>query len=122
MSATTPSAVRAIDTPIAPPARRVPALGLLPRLYRWLQAHMTDEWLVALLAVILSVGAYAWYDAHGVTLAFNDARIRELIARRVLMSRTPGLAQLGTTWLPLPFILMLPLIWNDTLFSEGIAG
>lgn len=83
---------------------------------------MTDEWSVALLAVTLSIGFYAWYDAHGVTLAFNDARIREMIARRVLMSRTPGLAQLGTTWLPLPFMLMLPLIWNDTLFRDGIAG
>jgi hypothetical protein len=122
MSASTPSVVRAIDTPVAPPARRVPAPGLLSRLYRWLRAHMTDEWLVALLAVVLSIGFYAWYDAHGVTLAFNDARIRELIARRVLMSRTPGLGQLGTTWLPLPFLLMLPLIWNDALFSDGIAG
>ena len=122
MNAGAPSVVRSIETPVAPPARRLPAPGLLLRLYCWLRTHMTDAWSVAVLAVVLSIGFYAWYDAHGVTLAFNDARIRELIARRVLMSRTPGLAQLGTTWLPLPFILMLPLIWNGTLFSDGIAG
>jgi Dolichyl-phosphate-mannose-protein mannosyltransferase len=84
--------------------------------------RLSDAWWIALLAAALSIGFYAWYDAHGLTLAFNDARIRELIARRVLMSRTPGLAQLGTTWLPLPSLLMLPLIWNDSLFRDGLAG
>lgn len=122
MVASIPWVARAIEAPVAPPARRLPEPGLLLRLYCWCRTHMTAEWSVALLAVALSIGFYLWYDAHGFTLAFNDARIRELIARRVLMSRTPGLAQFGTTWLPLPFILMLPLIWNDTLFSDGIAG
>jgi Dolichyl-phosphate-mannose-protein mannosyltransferase len=91
-------------------------------LFRWLRAHLTDEWSVVLLAVILSITFYRWYAAHGLTVAFNDARSREMIARRVLMSRTPGLAQLGSTWLPLPGLLMLPLIWNDTLFRDGLAG
>jgi hypothetical protein len=90
--------------------------------FRWLRAHLTDEWSVVLLAVILSITFYRWYAAHGLTVAFNDARSREMIARRVLMSRTPGLAQLGSTWLPLPGLLMLPLVWNDTLFRDGLAG
>ena len=77
---------------------------------------------MVLLAVILSITFYRWYAAHGLTMAFNDARSREMIARRVLMSRTPGLAQLGSTWLPLPGLLMLPLVWNDTLFRDGLAG
>jgi hypothetical protein len=89
---------------------------------RRLRPHPTDEWVLALLAIILSIGFFAWYDAHGLTFAFNDARSREMIARRVVMSRSPGLAQLGYTWLPLPFMFMLPLIWNETLFSSGIAG
>lgn len=89
---------------------------------RWLRVHMTDEWSVAVIGTILSIAFYKWYDAHGLTVAFNDARIRELIARRVVMGRTPGLAQLGTTWLPLPFMLMVPLIWNETLFRDGLAG
>jgi hypothetical protein len=97
---------------------RSPAL----RITSWLRAHRSDTWWIALLAMALSVGFYAWYDAHGMTLAFNDARIRELIARRVLDGRTPGLAQLGTTWLPLPSLVMLPLIWSNALFRDGLAG
>jgi Dolichyl-phosphate-mannose-protein mannosyltransferase len=92
------------------------------RVWSWVRAHVTDEWAVALLALALSIGFFVWYETHGLTLAFNDARIRELISRRVLLGRTPGLAQLGTTWLPLPSLLMLPLIWSDTLFRSGLAG
>jgi Dolichyl-phosphate-mannose-protein mannosyltransferase len=87
-----------------------------------LRGRLTDEWAIVLLAALLSIGFFAWFAAHGDTLAFNDARSRELIARRVILSRTPGLAQFGVTWLPLPFILMLPLIWNDALFRIGLAG
>jgi hypothetical protein len=98
----------------------------LPRslavLATWLRAHLTDEGVVALLATTLSIGFFAWYSLHGDTVAFNDARIRAMIGRRVVVSRTPGLAQLGITWLPLDFMLMLPLIWNDTLFRSGIAA
>lgn len=92
------------------------------RFGRWLRSQLTDERIIAVLAAALSVSFYVWYDRHGLTLAFNDARIREMIARRVLASRTPGLAQFGTTWLPLSFMVMLPLMWNDTLFRDGLAG
>jgi hypothetical protein len=101
---------------------QVPIPDPVSRLYRWLAAHLADEVLIALLATALSIGFYAWYASHGWTSSLNDARIRTLIARRVLMGRTPGLAQLGTTWLPLHFLSMLPLIWNDTLFRSGLAG
>ena len=30
--------------------------------------------------------------------------------------------QLGTVWLPLPHILMLPFVWNKALWMSGIAG
>src|SRR5260221_3525586 len=45
-----------------------------------------------------------------------------MIARRVIAGRTPGLAQLGTTWLPFNHVLMLPFIWSDFLFRSGFAG
>jgi hypothetical protein len=89
---------------------------------RLVRTHLTDEWLIVALAAALSIGFYVWYDAHGLIAAFGDARIREVIARRVVVSRTPGLAQFGSTWLPLNAIVMAPLIWNDTLFRSGIAG
>ncbi len=89
---------------------------------RLIRKHLTDEWLIVALAAALSIGFYVWYDAHGLIAAFGDARIREVIARRVIVSRTPGLAQFGSTWLPLNAIVSAPLIWNDTLFRTGIAG
>ena len=44
------------------------------------------------------------------------------LARRVFDSATPGLAQIGTMWLPLPHVLMWPFIWNDFLWRTGLAG
>ena len=87
-----------------------------------IRKHLTDEWLIVALAAALSIGFYVWYDAHGLTAAFGDARIREVIARRVVVSRTPGLAQFGSTWLPFNAVVSAPLIWNDFLFRTGIAG
>lgn len=106
------------QAPVRRPSAAPPAAGPA----RGLRAFLTDEWLVVLLAAVLSVLAFRWYAAHGLTVAFNDARSREMIARRVVMSRTPGLAQLGSTWLPLPGVLMLPLIWSNTLLRDGLAG
>src|SRR5438132_11279231 len=103
-------------------AFRVPVPAAAQRVHRWLGTHVTDGQCIAAIAIALSVGAYLWYSAHGLRDAFNDAQIRELIARRVVASRTPGLAQLGVTWLPLNSILMLPLIWNDALFRSGLAS
>jgi Dolichyl-phosphate-mannose-protein mannosyltransferase len=122
MSANTRSVSEDLGTPVLAQAERSPVPRPWMGIHRWHRAHLTDVWAVALLATLLSIAFFAWYDVHGLTTAFNDARVREMIARRVLMSRTPGLAQLGTTWLPLPFMLMLPLMWNDTLFHSGIAG
>ncbi|HZC07421.1 MAG TPA: glycosyltransferase family 39 protein, partial [Ktedonobacterales bacterium] len=55
-------------------------------------------------------------------MAYTDAISHMMIARRVLISVTPGLAQLGTVWLPLHHMLMLPLIGNATLYRDGFAG
>lgn len=96
--------------------------GALSRGFGWLAAQITDERLIVLLAAVVSVCAYAWYTSRGLTLGYADALSRMEIARRVLSSRTPGLTQLGTTWLPLQPMLMLPLIWNNTLFHDGFAG
>ena len=45
-----------------------------------------------------------------------------LIARRVLDASTPGTAQLGAVWLPLPHLLILPVIWIDPRYYSGLAG
>ena len=44
------------------------------------------------------------------------------IARRVFDSLTPGLLQLGTVWLPLPHLLMIPFIFPNKMWQSGIGG
>jgi hypothetical protein len=77
---------------------------------------------VGVAASALSIGFYAWYSHEGLVFAYGDALSYMMRARWVLTSRTPGLAQLGTVWLPLHHMLMLPLIWNDALWRSGFAG
>lgn len=66
--------------------------------------------------------AVAFVYRSGSLLFYGDAEAHLDIARRVVDSRTPGWGQLGTTWLPLPHLLMLPLVRNDWLWRTGLAG
>jgi hypothetical protein len=66
--------------------------------------------------------AVAWFYRAGSTLYSGDAEAHLDIARRIIDSRTPGWSQVGTTWLPLPHLLMIPLVRNDWLWSTGLAG
>jgi hypothetical protein len=107
---------------VVPQLRKVSAPAPIRRLTAWLARRATPEWGIALLASALSIGFYAWYARQGLLFAHGDAISHLMIARRVFDSRTPGLAQLGSAWPPLNHILMLPLIWNDTLWRDGFAG
>lgn len=122
MHATKQPATDGIEDQSTRPVKRAHLSARAVSLGYWLRSHLTDGWLIAILAAAVSISFYVWYNRHGLTFAFNDARIREMIARRVLVSRTPGLAQFGTTWLPLSFMIMLPMIWDNTLFRDGLAG
>jgi hypothetical protein len=66
--------------------------------------------------------AIAWFYRTGSLLYFGDAEAHLNIARRIVDSRTPGWAQIGTTWLPLPHLLTIPLVRNDWLWQTGLAG
>ena len=37
-------------------------------------------------------------------------------------SQTPGLLQLGTVWLPLPHLLMIPFILSNAMWQSGTGG
>ncbi len=87
---------------------------------RWTQ----DRWLVAtiLSAVIMSLAAF-WYSyTHQFILLYGDAYAHLRIARSVFDSLTPGIAEFGGVWLPLPHIIMLPFVWIDALWRSGLAG
>jgi hypothetical protein len=72
-------------------------------------------------AAVVSAAVW-WFYRTGATLYWGDAEAHLDIARRVIDSRTPGWGQIGTTWLPLPHLLMIPLVKNDWLWQTGLAG
>jgi dolichyl-phosphate-mannose-protein mannosyltransferase len=79
-------------------------------------------WSVTLAAAVMSVAAYiVTVRLHGVLLYVDSISHLE-IARRVVSSTSPGLAQLGYVWLPLPHLLMLPFVWSTPLYQNGFAG
>ena len=59
---------------------------------------------------------------HGEVLLYGDAVAHINIARRVFDSKTPGLLQLGTVWLPLPHLLMFPFIISNEMWQSGSGG
>jgi len=77
--------------------------------------------LLALL-VAISVAYFISYYFNGLGLSYNDARSHLDIGRRVVEGLKPGVAQLGSVWLPLPHVLMLLTVWNDFMWHSGLSG
>ena len=78
--------------------------------------------LVGQIAAFTSIAAFSFYLRHSDLLLYGDAVAHINIARRVFDSRTPGLLQLGTVWLPLPHLLMLPFLTLRWLWQSGVGG
>ena len=74
---------------------------------------------VMLLAACVSAVAFLSYFQKSDILLYGDAVAHINIARRVFDSRTPGLLQLGTVWLPLPHLLMIPFVISNRLWMTG---
>ena len=87
-------------------------------------AQQRKDALLTLALGIISIAALLWYYAHQQILLYGDAVAHINIARRVLDNRSwlSSFFQLGTVWLPLPHILMLPFVWSKALWMSGIAG
>ncbi len=77
---------------------------------------------IALAAVILAFLALLVCASRGWLLLYGDAVAHLGIARRIVDSRYPGLAQLGGVWLPLPHLLMLPFAQRLDWWQNGMAG
>ena len=82
----------------------------------------TDTFALAAVATFLSIASFYHFYSHDKILLYGDAVAHINIARRVFDSQFPGLSQLGTVWLPLPHLLMLPFVVSDKLWSSGIGG
>jgi hypothetical protein len=72
----------------------------------------------------ISVATLLYYYAKQQILLYGDAVAHLNIARRVVDNRHPleSYGQLGTVWLPLQHIAMLPFVWVNALWQSGIAG
>jgi hypothetical protein len=82
----------------------------------------TQARLLLWLATCVSVISFLFYFKAGEVLLYGDAIAHINIARRVFDSKTPGLLQLGTVWLPLPHLLMIPFLISKQLWQRGVGG
>ncbi len=88
---------------------------------------LTDEFsrdriLIGALASVLIVNAFLFLLSRDQTFVHIDAIAHVNKARGLFDNITPGLRQLGSIWLPLPHLLILPLTAIDALWTTGIAG
>jgi hypothetical protein len=74
------------------------------------------------LAIFVSVFSFLFFQRRGDVLLYGDAVAHINIARRVFDSKTPGLLQLGTVWLPLPHLLMVPFLVSTRMWQSGAGG
>ena len=81
-----------------------------------------ELFLVGQLAAAISIASFFYYLRKDDLLLYGDAVAHINIARRVFDSRTPGLLQLGTVWLPLPHLLTMPFVISRWLWQTGIGG
>jgi len=86
------------------------------------EAIRRETLLVAWAALGIALVSLAYCVRHGTLLLYGDAVAHLHIARRVFDSLTPGFRQLGSVWLPLPHILLLPFVWNMAWWRNGLAG
>ena len=78
--------------------------------------------LTAILLSVLSGASFWYYYINKLGLSYNDARSHLDIGRRIVEGLKPGLAQIGSVWLPLNHLLMVPTIWNDWMWHSGFSG
>src|SRR3989344_2720853 len=87
------------------------------RLRAWLSRFGTP-WGVGIFATLLAAGATTFFYFQDTIVAYGDAESHLNIAKRVVDSLTPGAAQLGGIWLPLPHVLLAPLVYFDFLWRS----
>ena len=85
---------------------------------RWDRETALLAWLTACVSIL----SFLLYFRRGDLLLYGDAVAHINIARRVFDSRTPGLLQLGTVWLPLPHLLMIPFLLSNWMWKTGVGG
>jgi 4-amino-4-deoxy-L-arabinose transferase-like glycosyltransferase len=81
-----------------------------------------DTTTVALLSAVLTLAALAFCSQHQLLLLYGDAVAHLHIARRIFDARTPGFRQLGSVWLPLPHLLLVPFVQKMSWWQSGVPA
>ncbi len=91
----------------------------LPNILRWREESLLG--IVLLLAS--SAAAIKLYAADKYAfILYGDAASHLVKARQLVDSWRPGIEYIGTVWLPIPHVLLLPCSLFDGLFFSGAAG
>ena len=77
---------------------------------------------MAAFLALVSATAVWFFSSHGWLLWYGDAEAHLNTARRIVDSQTPGYDQIGTVWLPLLHLLILPFAASDSWWRSGLAG
>ena len=73
-------------------------------------------------AILFATVSLIFCVRHGYLLLYGDAVAHLHIARRIFDSLNPGFSQLGSVWLPLPHLLLLPFVQRTDWWQSGLAG
>jgi hypothetical protein len=73
-------------------------------------------------ASVAAVAATTWSAVTHSMLLYGDARSHLDVARHVSDGLRTGLTQLGSVWLPMPHLLLVPLVAINPLWHNGAAG
>ncbi len=80
-----------------------------------------DLYVVSFLLLISLFCTWHFFRSEKILL-YGDSLSRLNISRKIFDNITPGLAQIGNVWLPLPQLAMMPFVANNFLWHTGLAG
>jgi hypothetical protein len=90
------------------------------RSFIYSEKHMSSA--VVAISLGLALAATTISFQHDWIVAYGDSESHLNIAKRIVHSITPGFAQLGGIWLPIPHLLLLPFVSFEPLYRSGLAG
>jgi hypothetical protein len=87
------------------------------------QSISRTEWLIVVSScAAASISAVVWSWRNNAMLNYGDAVAHLHIARRVFDAHQPRLTELGSVWLPLPHLLLIPFVQIYSWWASGFAG
>lgn len=97
------------------------SLQTIRNIARKLEEVIEKKLIIIALSLFMVMATFISY-INGWIMLYGDAESHMNIAKRVIHGLTPGFAQLGGIWLPLPHIMVLPFVYNDFLWRSGLGG